>query len=90
MCVFRSLWGPDSKHQRDRKVDLPDIVKDACGHSSLLEQSKPIQLTIKYEERFDGTLGDFDTDPMKSKLGFKYLHRRSYPLPQSQIVVLKK
>ena len=46
----------------------------------------------KYEELFDGTLGDFDTDPVKFnlQLGAKPYYRKLYAVPQSQKDVFKK
>ena len=41
---------------------------------------------------FDGTLGYFHTDPVKSnlQLGAKPYHTKLYPMPQSQKAVFKK
>ena len=66
-----------------------------------MEQSRLLQLLTKYEELFDGTLGDFNTDPVKFnlRLAAKPYHGKSYPVPQSlreeveqlcQIGVLKR
>ena len=75
-----------------QKANLPEIVKDTCGHLSSIEQGKLLRLLTKYEELFDGTLGDFDTDPVKFdlQLGAKAYHGKSYPVPQSQKAVFKK
>ena len=60
------------------KANLPEIVKDTCGYLSSIDQSKLLQLLTKYEELFDGTLGDFDTDPVKLNL---QLGAKPYHLP---------
>ena len=41
---------------------------------------------------FNGTLGDFQTDPVEFdlQLGAKACHEKPYPVPQSQKVVFKK
>ena len=75
-----------------KKANLPEIVKDTCGYLSSIDQSKLLQLLTKYEELFDGTLGDFDTDPVKFnlQLGAEPYHGKSYPVPQSQKDVFKR
>jgi hypothetical protein len=40
------------------KVDLPSIVKNDCAHLSTPHQNSLLALLLKYEELFDGTLGD--------------------------------
>ena len=46
----------------------------------------------KYEELFDGTLGDFQTDPVgfDLNLGAKPYHGRAFPVPHAQKDVFKK
>ena len=67
------------------KANLPEVVKDTCGHLSSIEQKQLLLLLTKYEDLFDGTLGDFDTDPVKFnlQLGAKPYHGKPYPVPQS-------
>ena len=50
------------------------------------------RLLTKYEELFDGTLGDFKTDPVRLKLkkDAKPYHGRPYPIPHSQLDVFRK
>ena len=74
------------------KVNLPEVVKDTCGHLSPIEQNKLLLLLTKYEELFNGTLGNFDTDPVKFnlQLGTKPYHGKTYLVPQSQKAVFKK
>ena len=51
-----------------------------------------LALLQKYEKLFDGTLGDFETDPVHFDLkpGVEPYHGRPYPVPQSQMKVFKK
>ena len=67
-----------------KKTNLPEVVKYTCGHLSSIEQSKLLHLLTKYEELFDGTLGDFDTDPVKLYLLLraKLYHGKSQSVPQ--------
>ena len=57
-------------------TNLPEVVKDICGHLSSIEQSMLLCLITKYEELFDRTLGDFNTEPVKFnlQLGAKLYH----------------
>jgi hypothetical protein len=51
----------DAKYQ---KADLRSIVRDNCKHLSTDQQKKLLQLLMKYESLFDGTLGDWKTKPV--------------------------
>jgi hypothetical protein len=55
----------DTKYQ---KADLQSIVKDKCKHLSADQQKKLLQLLIKYELLFDGTLDDWKTKPISFQL----------------------
>ena len=75
------------------KANLPEVVKDTCGYFPPIDQSKVLLLlTKKYEKLSDGTLGDFDADPVKFnlQLGANPYHGKSYPVPQIQKAVFKK
>ena len=50
------------------KADLAAVVNDNCGHLTALQQSQLLALLHKYEELFDGTLGDFKTEPVRFHL----------------------
>ena len=50
--------------QNMKKANLAEIISDFCSHLSSQQQHKLLTLLTKYEELFDGTLGDFDTDPV--------------------------
>jgi hypothetical protein len=41
-----------------KKADLESIVRDNCKHLSADQKKKLLQLLMKYESLFDGTLGD--------------------------------
>ena len=74
-----------------KKANLPEIDKDTCGLSSV-EQWKLFRLFEKYEDFFDGTHEDFDTNPVKFDLqmGAKTYHGNSYLVLQSQKAVFNK
>ena len=70
-----------------KKADLPAILKENCSHLNKSQKHKFLRLLLDYEELFDGTLGDFQTDPVKFnlQLGAKAYHGRPYPIPHSQL-----
>ena len=47
-----------------KKADLPFVVKDNCSHLSPDEQAKLLEFLMEYEDLFDGTLGDWKTEPV--------------------------
>jgi hypothetical protein len=61
-CVTRIL---DAKYA---KADLQSIVKINCKHLSADHQKKLLQLFVKFEPLFDGTLGDWKTKPVSFQL----------------------
>ena len=75
-----------------KKEDLPEIVKENCSHLNESQKHKLLRLLLDYEEHFDRTLGDFQTDPVKFNLqsGAKPYHGRPYPIPHSQLRQFKK
>ena len=74
------------------KANLPKVIKNTCGHLSKIEQAKLLTLLLKYEELFDGTLGNFETDPVHFNLkpDVEPYYGRPYPVPKSQLEVFKK
>ena len=50
------------------KADLSAIVTENCDHLSSLEQVKLLTMLQRHEILFDGTLGDFQTDPVHFNL----------------------
>ncbi len=51
-----------------------------------------LKLLTKFEDLFDGTLGDWDTEPVSLKLkeGAKPYHSRPFPTPKAHKETLKK
>ena len=46
------------------KADLQSVVSTNCTHLSLQDQNKLLELLTEYEELFEGTLGDWNTEPV--------------------------
>ena len=71
----------DTKYE---KADLQSVVSANCTHQSLQKQKKLLELLTKFEELFDGTLGDWNTEPVSFELkeGAKPYHDRPFPLPR--------
>ena len=55
-------------------------------------KAKLLKLLQKYEELFDGTLGDFQPDPVRFdlNLGAKPYHRKAFPIPHAQKAIFKR
>ena len=60
-----------------KKANLPDIVKNNCSHLNPVEQKLLLEVLLEFEDLFDGTLGDWNTEPVSfevkqgSKLAFE-------------------
>ena len=69
-----------------KKADLPEVVK-TCTHLSQNEQNELLEVLQEFEDLFDGTLGDWNTEPVSFELksGAKPYHvpQQSYPNSQS-------
>jgi hypothetical protein len=65
-------------------ADLPAIIGDNCSHLTASHRELLLSLLLKYEELFDGTLGDWNRPPVSTKLkeGAKPFHGRPYPIAQ--------
>ena len=50
------------------KADLHQVVYDECKHLTVLQRNSLYRLLLENEELFDGTLGDWMTDPVKFEL----------------------
>ena len=72
----------DEKYE---KADLQSIVSTNCTHLSLQDQNLLLELLTEFEELFDGTLGDWNTEPMSFELkeGAKPYHGKAYPVQKS-------
>ncbi len=66
------------------KVDLPSIVKDNCAHLSPSHCKWLLGLLLRFEELFDGLLGDWKlpSGSFEMEEGAKPYHSRPYPIPK--------
>ena len=66
-----------------KKADLPAVVK-TCTHLSQHEQNELLDVLQEFEDLFDGTLGDWNTEPVsfEMKKDAKPYHSRAYPIPK--------
>ncbi len=87
-CMVEIL---DAKYDK-AEADLPSIVKNNCVHLSTPHQNLLLALLLKYEELFDGTLGDWKLLPVSFELkeGAKPYHGRPYPIPKIHKATLMK
>ena len=74
------------------KANLASIVKEQCSHLTKEEKNALLRLLLSYEDLFDGTLGDWQTEPIKFQLkpGATPYHGRAYPIPKIHEETLKK
>ncbi len=79
----------DAKYE---KADLKAVVTQRCGHLNNSDQEKLLKLLTEFEDLFDGTLGDWDTEPVSLKLkeGAKPYHGRPFPTPKVHQSTLRK
>ena len=75
-----------------KKVNVPEVIHKECSHLTPLQQSKLLGLLKRYKTFFDGTLGDWQTNPIKFnlQLGEKPYHGRMFPIPHIHKETLKK
>eukprot|EP00804_Cyclotella_cryptica_P022722 CCRYP_012507-RA/>CCRYP_012507-RA protein AED:0.37 eAED:0.36 QI:0/-1/0/1/-1/1/1/0/142 len=69
-----------------KKADLQSTVSTDCSHLSLQDQNSLLELLPEFEELFDGTLGDWNAEPVSLELkeGAKPYSGRAYPVPKSR------
>jgi len=79
----------DAKYE---KADLPAVVDEQCPHLTEAERQALLDLLTEYEDLFDGTLGDFDTEPVNLELkpDAQPVHSRPFPVPRVHEETLKK
>ena len=79
----------DAKYE---KANLPQVVEDNCSHLSKSQQTDLSKLLQEYETLFDGTLGDWDTEPIHLQLkpAATPFHGRPFPIPRIHLETLKK
>ena len=66
------------------KADLQSVGSANSTHLSLHNLNKLLELLRQYEELFDGTLGDWNTEAISFELkeGTKPYHDRSFSVPR--------
>ena len=74
------------------KANLVETISKNCSHLSKNKQNKIINLLKKYEELFDGTLGDMNTSPvhLEIKKGAIPKHHKPFPVLKIHEMTLKK
>ena len=74
------------------KADLPNVINENCSHLSSENKAKLLRLLQKIEELFDGTLGDFQTDPVSFSLkdGAQPYHGKAFPIPHVHKATFKR
>ncbi len=74
------------------KADLQSIVKNNCKYQSAHHQKTLLQLLLKFESLFDGTLGDQKTKPVSFQLngGASPYHVWAFPVPKIHKDILIK
>jgi hypothetical protein len=80
----------DTKYE---KANLRAITKEEClKHLSATEKDKLLKLLQEFEELFDGTLGDWDCNPVSFQLkeGAQPYYGRPFPIPKKHVETLKK
>ena len=79
----------DAKYE---KANLRAITEKKClNHLSATERNKLLKLLQEFEELFDGTLGDWDFNPvlLQLKEGAQPYHGRLFPIPKKHVETVK-
>ncbi len=78
----------DAKYE---KANLPEIFENKCAHLNPEEKLKLLELLTEFEDLFNGTLGDWYTEPVSFQLkdGSMPYHGRAYPIPQKHNATVK-
>ena len=73
------------------KADLQTVVTN-CKQLNSVEQNKLLELLKKFEQLFDGTLGNWRTKPVSFQLkdGATPYHGRAFPIPKVHKEVIMK
>ena len=74
------------------KADLPNVINENCSHLSSENKAKLLHLLQKFEELFDGSLGDFQTNPVTYSIkdGTKPYHGKAFPIPHVHKAFLRR
>ena len=85
----RAVTTLDAKY---KKANLPQVVHENCKHLTMSQWNCSFKLLLEFEELFDGTLGDWKTEPVKFQLkpGTAPYHGRAFPIPHIYLETLKK
>ena len=99
---FQAFVEPSSTRQATRRVtenldakyekeDLHKVVQENCRHLSVAQRNKMLRLLLEFEELFDDTLGDWDTDSVNFELkeGAQPFHGRPIPIPKVHVKTLR-
>ena len=75
-----------------KKANLAEVLDKNCGHLLSIQQNSMLKLWTKYKELLNGTLGDFQTDPVNLELkkDATLYHGQLHPIPHSQLKVFKQ
>ena len=75
-----------------QKANLAEIVNDYSTHLSNPERHKLLKLLTEFEVLFNGTLGDFKTNPISFELkeNAKAFHGRPFPIPHVYLETLPR
>ena len=76
-----------------KKAHLSALIDNDCNkHLSAPEKALLLELLQEFEELFDGTLGDWDYDPVLLKLreGARPYHGCPFQIPKRHLEVTKK
>ena len=79
----------DAKYE---PADLPKVVNDNCPHLNRAGKQKLLKLLRDFEQLFDGTLGDWKTEPahLELKENISPFHGRAYQVPRIHRDTLRK
>ena len=74
------------------KANLVEVVDKHCCHLSKDRRNTILKLLLQFEDLFDGTLGEFHTNPvhLDLKVGAVPKHHKPFPVAKIHEVTLKK
>ena len=78
----------DAKYEKE---NLPELVENECSHLNPTKKLKLLELLTEFEDLFDGTLGDWECEPVSFQLkeGSTLYHGRAYPISQKHEATVK-
>eukprot|EP00804_Cyclotella_cryptica_P019354 CCRYP_006181-RA/>CCRYP_006181-RA protein AED:0.28 eAED:0.32 QI:0/0/0/1/0/0/4/0/360 len=73
-----------TQEETQHVVKIIDVNYKQADLQSIVNQNSLLELLTEFEELFDGTLGDWNTEPVSLELkeGTKPYHGRAYPVPK--------